>query len=213
MTHNHIAHYLWPLTLAVLLVNVALGYWRSRALVSSGRITAEERASFTRSAVLLSSVYCLVQWSVQAASHTPDPLCLLAFPPHGRFAVASWLVAVSTLALVLRWLWRGDGADLLARLGPAYLRVPLIGSSQQGRCALSSRRSYSYLLEGTLFSSSPPQVRALRAWLRALLPNKRLKLTAPGLGRNCVCGPDKLCGSLTYRGADRCRRRSLSASR
>ena len=98
MTRNHIAHYLWPLTLAVLLVNVALGYWRSRALVSSGRITAEERASFTRSAVLLSSVYCLVQWSVQAASHTPDPLCLLAFPPHGRFAVASWLVAVSTLA-------------------------------------------------------------------------------------------------------------------
>ena len=122
MTHSHIAHYLWPLTLAVVLVNVALGYWRSRALVSSGRITEEERTSFSGSAVLLSSVYCLFQWSIQAASHTPDPLCLLAFPPHGRFAVASWLVAVSTLALVLRWLWRGDGADLLARLGPAYLR-------------------------------------------------------------------------------------------
>src|SRR5437899_879316 len=117
MTTNLIAHYVWPLTLGVLLVNVASGYWRSRALVRSGRITEEERASFTRSAVLLSSVYCLVQWSIQAASHTPDPLCLLAFPPHGGFAVASWLVAMGTLALVLRWLWQGDGAELLARLG------------------------------------------------------------------------------------------------
>ncbi len=45
------------------------------------------------------------------------------------------------------------------------------------------------------------------------LANKRLKLTAPGLGRNCVCAPAGLCGNPKHRGADGGRRRSLSAIR
>ncbi len=45
------------------------------------------------------------------------------------------------------------------------------------------------------------------------LPNKRLKLTAPGCGRNCVCPPSDLRGSLNDRRARVARRRSLSAIR
>ncbi len=45
------------------------------------------------------------------------------------------------------------------------------------------------------------------------LPNKRLKLTAPGLWEELRLCPNKLCGSLKYQGADASRRRSLSAVR
>ena len=44
-------------------------------------------------------------------------------------------------------------------------------------------------------------------------PNKRLKLTAPGLGRNCVCALASLDASLNHDGADADGRRSLAANR
>ena len=44
-------------------------------------------------------------------------------------------------------------------------------------------------------------------------PNKRLKLPAPGCGRNCVCALANSRAILTLRGADEGRRRSLSAAR
>ncbi len=44
-------------------------------------------------------------------------------------------------------------------------------------------------------------------------PNKRLKLTAPGLGRNCVWAPAGSGGNLNHRGAGGGRRRSLTVVR
>ena len=44
-------------------------------------------------------------------------------------------------------------------------------------------------------------------------PNKRLKLAAPGLGRNCVCAPAPPAVVSRSVGADGGRRRSLSAIR
>ena len=44
-------------------------------------------------------------------------------------------------------------------------------------------------------------------------PNQRLKLTAPGLGRNCVCAPTSCGVSLHLDGADADGRRSLAATR
>ena len=46
-----------------------------------------------------------------------------------------------------------------------------------------------------------------------MLPNKRLKLTASGRGRNCVCALASLGVSLNRDGAGGGRRRSLSAIR
>jgi len=45
------------------------------------------------------------------------------------------------------------------------------------------------------------------------LPNKRLKLPAPGCGKNGVCALANSRATLTMRGADEARRRSLSAGR
>lgn len=45
------------------------------------------------------------------------------------------------------------------------------------------------------------------------LPNERLKLTAPGCWRNCVCAPANFVVRLHFSDADERRRRSLSTVR
>jgi hypothetical protein len=49
--------------------------------------------------------------------------------------------------------------------------------------------------------------------MRAGLPNKRLKLTAPGLGTNCLCALASSVLVSIHAALDRVRRRSLSAIR
>jgi hypothetical protein len=121
MTTNPLLQYIWPFTLGILIINIAFGHVKARALVSSGRVTAEERLAFTRSAVLFSVTYCSVQWAIQIASRSRDPLCLVVFPPRGAYGMASWLIAIGGVLFLLRRLWEG-GAELFARLAPAFLR-------------------------------------------------------------------------------------------
>ena len=54
---------------------------------------------------------------------------------------------------------------------------------------------------------------SMQASTRLVLPNKRSKLTAPALGKKCVCALTGAVLVLNYGGADRGRRRSLSAVR
>ena len=109
------------LTLGAIIISLAFGYVRSRALVASGKVTEEERQGFTRGAALFWTLYCITQWGLQAASGYRDPLCFHAFPPHGLYAWASWLLGLVSVSFLLNWLWRDDNADVLARLAPAYL--------------------------------------------------------------------------------------------
>jgi hypothetical protein len=115
-------HYLWLFVLGILLLNIVYGYTRAGSLVSSGRITQQEREDFTRGAVLWSAGYCLVQEGILVLSHAPSPLCLLQFPPHSYYGTFTWIIAAGTVALLLTRLWQDKGIDLLVRIGPAFVQ-------------------------------------------------------------------------------------------
>ena len=116
------ARFVWLLVLAVLLVNLGIGYWKARALVTAGRLSDEERRDFTRRAVVATSIYCLLLTGIQYVSHVRDPFCLTQFPPRTGFGVATWIVMVGGLALLFKWLWQGSGSETLARMAPAFTR-------------------------------------------------------------------------------------------
>ena len=123
MTASTFLQFLWPGVLVLLLLNVAIGYARARALVTSGRVTEEERRDFARAAAGWSIGYCLAQEAIHRASHTSDPTCLLVFPPHTGYGVATWVVAGGTVAFLLIRLWQDAPADLLTRIGPAFVQA------------------------------------------------------------------------------------------
>ena len=133
MTYEQILRYLWPGVVALLLLNIAIGHARAGAFVKSGRITQEERQNFTRAAVTWSLGYCFAQEIVLLASHVRNPLCLLTFPPHTGYGVATWAVAVGTVALLLRLVWQDSAADVLMRVGPAYVNRALLSGLRPTR--------------------------------------------------------------------------------
>ncbi|SRR6266571_4335211 len=116
------AKFIWLFVLAILLLNLGVGYVRAGALITSGRLTEDERRDFMRGAILASSTYCLLLTAIQIASHMRDPFCLIQFPPKTGFAFATWAVIAGALMLLLRWLWQGSGAETLARMAPALTR-------------------------------------------------------------------------------------------
>src|SRR5574341_939714 len=121
MPVNQAFAYVWPFVAAVLLLNIGIGHVRARALVAKGQISDEERQDFTRAAAVFSVADCGIQWGILVLSRTHDPFCLLTFPPHDIYGMASWLVAGGSVVLLLRRLWAG-GAEFLARIVPAYMR-------------------------------------------------------------------------------------------
>jgi hypothetical protein len=126
-------HYLWPGVLALLLLNITIGAARATNLVKRGQVTEEERRDFTRSAVLWSASYCLAQEVVFLASHLRNPVCLLTFPPHTRYELATWVVAVGTVAALLKRVWRDAAADVLVRIGPAFVNAGFLSGLRLSR--------------------------------------------------------------------------------
>ena len=126
MTAPTFVQFLWPGVLTLLLLNIGIGYVRARTLVKNGRVTEEERNDFTRAAVGWSIAYCLAQEAIRRASHTSNPTCLLIFPPHTGYGVATWAVAAGTVAFLLKRLWQEGPADLLRRIGPAFVNAVIL---------------------------------------------------------------------------------------
>src|SRR5437879_6517734 len=116
------ARFFWLFVLVVLLINLAIGHWKARALVTAGRLSDEERRDFTRNAFLALSIYFLLLTGIQFASRLSDPLCLTQFPPRTTFGVGTWVVMAGGLVLFLKWLWQGSGSEILARMAPAFTR-------------------------------------------------------------------------------------------
>ena len=117
-----LATFAWLFVLAIILLNIGIAHWRAKALIASGRLSVDELNDFTRGAVVASSTYCLLLAAIQFASHVRDPFCLTQFPPKGPFGAATWVVMAGGMVLLLKWLWQGRGADVLARIAPALTR-------------------------------------------------------------------------------------------
>ena len=105
-----------------MLLNVAILRPRLLSLVATGRVTRAEVDQFIRGAVISLVVFALLAEAIVLAAGWPNPLCVYTEPRTSPGVVASWGLTVIAWALLFWWVWRGRGADLLARLGPALMR-------------------------------------------------------------------------------------------
>jgi hypothetical protein len=122
---NLILRHFWLLFLVVMLINVAI--WRTRlaALVSAGRASEDEVDGFIRGLVIAVVGFALASEAIVLAAGWPNPLCIYSEPLTSPGVVASFGVTLVLWAALMWWVWRGQGADLLARLGPALMRPPM----------------------------------------------------------------------------------------
>jgi hypothetical protein len=175
-----VLRFFWFIAAAVMLVNVAI--WR-RALVplaARGVVGRDEVDRFARGAAFWLAGPGVVLGVVALWAGWPAPLCAapLSFADTPQAAAsATMLIAWGAL---LWWIWRGGGADFLARVLPALPgrdgRGPAIPAAVAAR--LSPRRIR--LLVTALVLASAAGTAATRAQMRALLPaNRQLGCPAP----------------------------------
>jgi len=119
-----IMRYFWFFAAAIMALNV--GFWRRRLLVAvdRGKATRAEVDSF---------LLWVGAWLVGApialgvsglAAGWSSPTCLLGASASSPPMVTLAIVSVAGAAILLRWVWRGNGADFLARVGAAFQQRP-----------------------------------------------------------------------------------------
>jgi hypothetical protein len=111
--------YFWILLAGVMLLNIAIWRRRLAPLIELGTVTKVEVDRFTKWAGVWLVGGPIVAGLIGLAAGWSTPLCagILSFDDVPR-ALLSTLTLVSWLAL-LWWVWRGNGAEFLARVGPA----------------------------------------------------------------------------------------------
>jgi hypothetical protein len=117
--------YFWVLGVVVVGANVLTGRRKAGALVDTGRVTQDELDAFCKSAFLiLGGVFALMGFW-QHVGGFPHVLCLMPFPPVTQAGWGWWATHAAAVVLCLWWLWTRNGADLLARIAPAFLNGPV----------------------------------------------------------------------------------------
>src|SRR5690349_6623926 len=109
----------WLLVLAILLVNIALGRLRMRALVADGALTALEADRFCVRAAIAFAVVCGVFEAASVLSGLSID-CQLALPLADERLWPFHGLTLLAGAVLLYWVWRGGGDQILARVGPAF---------------------------------------------------------------------------------------------
>jgi hypothetical protein len=112
--------------LVVIGINLLYGRHRAAALVTSGRITQKELATFVWSTFALLGGAVVAFWAVWELSHVADMTCLMIFPRRPA-SIAMWLIQATLSGTIVYWLWFRNGADVLARLAPAFTRGAVVG--------------------------------------------------------------------------------------
>lgn len=124
---DFIFRYFWLVLLVVVAFTLIHGRRRASVLVAEGRVSKEELNQLVRWAALLFGGSALLLGVLQAGMDTANPACLAVFPPRGTAGTVAWtLQAIASVGL-LYWLWQRNGADLLARVAPAFLQGPVRG--------------------------------------------------------------------------------------
>ncbi len=111
---------------AVVGINLFYGRSRAAALVESGRVTSDEVNTFAWSTFMLVGGAFTADWILTEVTRS-DILCLIVFPPRNAAQLAGWLIQATLSGSTVFWLWARNGADILARLAPAFTSGPVLG--------------------------------------------------------------------------------------
>lgn len=119
----------WFLFAAFMLVVIVIWRRRLTTLVGQGAITKAELQRVARLAAVWLVVVPCILGIIAVAAGWSSPACsgTLAFDDPAR-AMTSAIELLTWVAL-LWWVWRSNGADLLARIGPALWRGNLQGAT------------------------------------------------------------------------------------
>ena len=102
-----------------MLVNAAIWRHRLRQLEALGGVSRTEADRFLRGAVIAFVAFALASELILALSGWPEPQCLLSGPLTAPATLAMTAITLVAWALLLWWVWVGQGAQMLARIGPA----------------------------------------------------------------------------------------------
>ncbi|MGH7630765.1 MAG: hypothetical protein ACREOF_15540 [Gemmatimonadales bacterium] len=137
MLPSGVREYFWLIAAGLMLANAALLHTRAGALVRAGQATDHERRRFAVGVAWVSVGFCLLAQAVVWLTGESRPECLAALPPNSPASVATTaLTLVGWTALLLR-VWRGQGAQTLARFAPAFMPA---GSSDRTYSPAGVRR-------------------------------------------------------------------------
>lgn len=119
-----LVRYFWFLCAAIMLANVLIWRRRLRTLVDAGGMTEQEMNGFIRGAALWLAGPPVLLGVIGLVAGWPDPFCAGILSFDGVARTAASLVILCCWAMLLWWVWAGNGADVLGRLGPALSNPP-----------------------------------------------------------------------------------------
>lgn len=132
--------YFWFIAAGFMLANIVIWRQRSETAVNSGILSQEEFNQFIRWASVWLVGLPLLLGAIGLAARWSSPFCagMLSFTDLPR--TLSSLVVLFSWVSLLWWIWRGNGADFIARLLPSLnpsRRTPRTYSPQLVRLALT----------------------------------------------------------------------------
>lgn len=117
------------------LINIVVFRARLLAAARRGDLARADAERFVRALSAAFLGLALAQGAVGLASGQADPFCPLMLPPSSSaFSGAAWTVQLLWPLLLIGWLWRGDGAELIVRV------LPFLGASDRPSRPLSARQ-------------------------------------------------------------------------
>ncbi|HLM67472.1 MAG TPA: hypothetical protein VK358_08095 [Longimicrobium sp.] len=102
--------YFWFLCAGIMLVNVAVWRRRLRKRVDDGAMTGHEMNGFIRGAALWLAGPPVLLGVISLAAEWSDPFCAGILSFDGTARTAASLVILSCWAMLLWWVWAGNGA-------------------------------------------------------------------------------------------------------
>jgi hypothetical protein len=119
-----VLRYFWFFGAAVMLINVLTWRRRLMSLVDRGIVTKSEVDRFITWAGIWFVGGPISAGLIAVAAGWSTPFCagMVSFADIPRSLIA--LLTIASWVALLWWVWRGNGADFLARIGPALARPP-----------------------------------------------------------------------------------------
>ena len=122
MLPGRLLEYFWLIAAAFMLLTAALFHARTSTLVRAGHVTDEQRRRFALGLAAWSAGFCLAVQAVVWLTGESRTECLAALPPNTPASLATTVLTLVGWAALLLWVWRGRGAETLARFAPAMIR-------------------------------------------------------------------------------------------